>query len=160
MNVAEELQKLQRLRESGAISEEEFALAKAKLLATPATGMNGLFGSTLGGGQQTRLWAMFLHFSQFAGYIIPLGGFIVPIVIWQTLKSRLPGIDEHGKIVCNWIISAFLYWVVCILLFFLVVGFPFALVLGVLSVIFPIIGGIKANNGEAWRYPLSIPFFR
>jgi uncharacterized Tic20 family protein len=32
--------------------------------------------------QQTRQWAMFLHLSQFAGYIIPLAGLVVPIIIW------------------------------------------------------------------------------
>jgi uncharacterized Tic20 family protein len=31
--------------------------------------------------------------------------------------------------------------------------------MGVLVVVFPIIGGIKASTGEAWKYPLSIPFF-
>jgi uncharacterized protein len=33
-------------------------------------------------------------------------------------------------------------------------------ILGVLSVIFPIIGGIKANQGEVWEYPLSFKFIR
>jgi uncharacterized Tic20 family protein len=31
--------------------------------------------------------------------------------------------------------------------------------LGILAVVFPIIGGLKANNGEVWKYPLSITFF-
>ena len=33
-------------------------------------------------------------------------------------------------------------------------------VLTALCIIFPIIGGIKANNGELWKYPLSIQFFK
>ena len=32
--------------------------------------------------------------------------------------------------------------------------------LAVLGIVFPIIGGIKANNGEVWKYPLSIPIPR
>jgi len=28
------------------------------------------------------------------------------------------------------------------------------------AIAFPIVGGIKANNGEVWRYPLSIQFFK
>ena len=31
--------------------------------------------------------------------------------------------------------------------------------LGLLCLIFPIIGAIKANDGEVWPYPLSIRFF-
>jgi uncharacterized protein len=159
MNVADELQKLQQLHDSGGISDEEFAQAKAKLLTTPATGLDSLFGGK-DTEHQTRQWAMFLHLSQLVGHVIPMGGFIIPIVIWQMQKTTLPGIDEHGKVVCNWIISEILYFILCFLLFFVIIGIPMVMVLGVLAVVFPIIGGIKANNGEVWKYPLSIPFFK
>lgn len=154
MNVADELQKLQQLRESGAISDEEFAQAKAKLLTTPATGLDGLFGTSKDVEQQTRLWAMLLHISLLAGFVIPVAGLIVPILIWQLKKADLPGIDEHGKIVVNWIISALLY---CVVLAITIIGIPVVIVV---TAVFSIIGGIKANNGEVWKYPLSIPFFK
>jgi len=32
-------------------------------------------------------------------------------------------------------------------------------VLGALTVIFPIIGAMKCNEGTLWKYPLSIKFF-
>ena len=38
MNIADELQKLQQLHQSGAISDEEYAAAKAKLLDSPPGG--------------------------------------------------------------------------------------------------------------------------
>ena len=157
MNVADELQKLQQLHDSGGISDEEFAQAKAKLLTTPATGLDSLFGSG-DTEQQTRQWAMFLHFSQLVGLLlVPLAGLILPIVIWQIKKTELPGIDEHGKIVVNWMISALLYAVILAITFFGLFLVPIVYVLGI---VFPIIGGIKANNGEVWKYPLSIPFFK
>ena len=159
MNVADELQKLQQLHDSGGISDEEFAQAKAKLLAAPASGLNSLFGPG-NTEQQTRQWAMFLHFSQLVGHLIPMGGFIIPIVIWQMQKSTLPGIDEHGKVVCNWIISEILYFILSAVLVLVLIGIPMLIVMGVLAVVFPIIGGIKASNGEVWKYPLSIPFFK
>jgi uncharacterized protein len=154
MNMADELQKLQQLHESGAISDEEFARAKAKLL-TPEDQ-----GTPADMEKQTRLWAMFLHLSQLTSFVVPLAGLIVPIIIWQIKKTELPGIDIHGKIVANWIISAILYSVACILLMFVFVGLPLLGILVVLTIVFPIIGGIKANNGEAWKYPLSIPFLK
>ncbi len=109
--------------------------------------------------QQTRQWAMFLHFSLLAGRFVPLAGLILPIVLWQIKKTELPGIDIHGKVVANWIVSELLYLVVSIVLLFVIVGIFFLLGLLVLGVVFPIIGGIKASNGEVWRYPLSIRFF-
>jgi uncharacterized Tic20 family protein len=103
---------------------------------------------------------MILHFSLLSGYIIPLAGLVAPIVIWQLKKTEFPEIDDHGKVVINWVISAVIYACVFLLLSFLVIGLPLLVVLGVLCVVFPIVGGIKANNGELWPYPLSIRFLK
>ena len=92
--------------------------------------------------------------------MVPLGGIVVPIILWQMKKDELPGIDTHGKIVLNWMISSFIYGVVCFLLFFILIGIPLMFVLAILCIVFPIIGGIKANNGEVWKYPLSITFLK
>jgi uncharacterized protein len=159
MNIADELQKLQELRFSGAISEDEFAKAKAKLLNAPPPGASSDPITPADADRQTRQWAMFLHLSQLAGIAVPLAGLIVPILIWQIKKTDLPSIDVHGKIVVNWIISLIIYAVVCLILAFLIIGIPLLVVLAVLAIVFPIIGGIKANNGEVWKYPLSITFF-
>jgi uncharacterized Tic20 family protein len=159
MNLSDELQKLQQLHEAGTLSDEEFAAAKERLLSAPTPTFGIHMGDPMDNEQQTRLWAMILHFSQFAGYIVPVAGLVVPIIIWQFKKTDLPGIDAHGKIVVNWLLSAMIYALGCFLLLFVFIGMPFLIALGIIAVIFPIIGGIKANNGEAWKYPLSISFF-
>ena len=104
------------------------------------------------------LWAMLLHFSLLAGYMVPMAGLIVPIVIWQVQKSKYPEIDLHGRIVVNWMISELLYLVFSTLLAIVLIGVPLLIAVLILGIVFPIVGGIKANNGEIWRYPLSIPF--
>ncbi|MEK7449776.1 MAG: DUF4870 domain-containing protein [Planctomycetota bacterium] len=111
--------------------------------------------------KQTRQWTLFLHLSLLAGFVIPLAGLVAPIVIWQVKKKELPGINTHGKIVVNWIISSIIYAVVCVpLAFVFCIGIPLLIALGVLGIVFPIIGGIKANNGQVWPYPLSIRFLK
>ncbi len=110
--------------------------------------------------RETRTWAMFLHFSLLAGFVVPMAGLVTPIIIWQIQKNKLPGIDEHGKVVANWLILLIIYGVVSGLLTFILIGFPMLIVLVVVSIIFPIIGGIKANDGQLWKYPLSIQFFK
>ena len=109
---------------------------------------------------QTRQWARFLHFSLLVGFIVPILGLVAPIVIWQLKKTELPGLDVHGKIVMNWLISLILYGVISALLILVLVGIPLLIALGILCIILPIIGGIKANNGEVWNYPLSIRFLK
>jgi uncharacterized Tic20 family protein len=108
---------------------------------------------------ETKQWGMILHLSMLAGYAVPYAGLIAPILIWQLKKNELPGIDIHGKNAANWIISMIIYSVVCFLLAFVVIGVPLLIILGVLGIIFPIIAGIKANNGEVWKYPGAIGFF-
>ncbi|XZE54066.1 DUF4870 domain-containing protein [Planctomycetaceae bacterium SH139] len=103
--------------------------------------------------QETRLWAMILHLSVLAGYAVPFAGLVAPIVIWQIKKEQLPEIDAHGRMVANFLISMFIYGVIAGLLVFLLIGFPLLIALSVIGVVFPIIGGIKANNGELWKYP-------
>ncbi|MBI4583109.1 MAG: DUF4870 domain-containing protein [Planctomycetes bacterium] len=110
--------------------------------------------------QETNQWAMFLHFSLLAGFVIPLAGLVAPIILWQIKKKELPGIDVHGKIVVNWLISAVLYGIGSAILILLFIGIPLLIALGVVSIVFPIIGGIKANNGEVWKYPLTIQFLK
>jgi uncharacterized Tic20 family protein len=166
MNVTEELQKLHELRQAGAINDNEFALAKAKLLDGASESTSSWAPSPLTGDvgpekqdRQTRQWAFLLHLSVLAGFALPFA-LVVPLAIWQLKKEDLPGIDAHGKNAINWIISAAIYAVVCVLLVFVVIGIPMLIMLGILAVVFPIMAAIKANNGELWKYPLSIPFLK
>lgn len=86
-------------------------------------------------------------------------GLYLPIVLWQVKKDELPGIDAHGKVVANWLVSALIYGIVSSLLMFVLIGFPLLGLLALLAVVFPIIGAIRANEGVLWPYPLSIRFF-
>ena len=108
--------------------------------------------------RQTRTWAMLLHFSLFLNYIVPIAGLIAPILIWQIKKDELPGIEVHGRNVVNFIISMLIYSVISILLCFFLIGFALLPILGLMAIVFPIIGGIKANDGIAWPYPMMIKF--
>ena len=161
MTTADELIKLQQLRESGALTEEEFHRAKEKLMAEYTSGQWTSQGESRPKYTESdgRQWALFIHLSQFAFYAFPLAGIILPILLWQLKKDELPGIDAHGRVVLNWIISLFIYAIICVPLCFLLVGIPMLVVLALAAVIFPIIGAIKANDGILWKYPASIQFF-
>ena len=110
--------------------------------------------------QRTNTWAMVIHLSALSVFVFPVVGLVVPIVIWQIKKHELPGIDLHGKMVTNWLISAFIYWLISFALSFILIGIPLMFALAVVAVIFPIIGGIKANDGVLWKYPITIEFLK
>ena len=156
MSVAEELEKLNKLKQDGAISEEEFNKTKSELLAQNQTAPADVQKS----GVDVKQWTMFIHLSQLLSFLIPFAGLIVPIVLWQTKKEESEEIDRHGKIVANWIISAVIYGIGGTLLSFILIGIPILIALGIVCIVFPIIGGIKANNGEEWQYPISLKLIK
>ncbi len=160
MNLADEIEKLHNLKESGALSEEEFEKAKEALLAGDRPVGEKLMGTVSEISSDANMWGMFIHLSQFCGYLAPLAGLVVPIVLWQIKKDDSPTIDEHGKVVVNWIISALIYGIISGLLCFVAIGIPLLIVLAILAVVFPIVGALKAAGGEVWRYPCSIGFFK
>lgn len=110
--------------------------------------------------QEERQMGMFLHLSQLANLIFFPIGIILPIVLWQTNKDKMPALDRHGKMVVNWMISMIIYGVVSGILVFFIIGFFLLIALGLLGIILPIVGAVKANNGELWEYPLTIKFLK
>ncbi len=113
------------------------------------------------------MWAMFCHLAGLAGFVIPvvLSGIIAPLIVWQVKKDEHPFIDEQGKEALNFQISIALYAIigvgVCIITCIGAILIPF--VVGgiyLANLIFMIIAGVKANNGEYYRYPLTIRFIK
>ncbi|MCU0711825.1 MAG: DUF4870 domain-containing protein [Pirellula sp.] len=109
---------------------------------------------------ESRTWAMLLHLSVFLGYVIPLGGLIAPILIWQLKKEQFPDLDQHGKMVVNFIISMLIYSAIAFILTFVLIGIFVGIALMIIGVAYPIIGAIKANNGEFWKYPLILQLLK
>lgn len=109
---------------------------------------------------EEKQMGMFIHLSQLANLIIPPVGLIAPIVLWQMKKDEMPALDRHGKMITNWLISSLIYGVVSGVLVLLIFGIFLLIALGLLGIIFPIVGAIKANNGEYWEYPLTIKFLK
>lgn len=109
--------------------------------------------------RELTLWATLLHLSLLAGLIIPFGGLLVPVVIYLVKKDDVPGLQPHWHVVVNWLLSAVIYALISFILMLVLIGFVLIWALGLLALIFPIVGAIKANDGEVWEYPLSIRFF-
>ena len=168
MSIADEIQKLDQLRQSGAISEEEFQEAKAKVLSGKASHSGSgdsvdrvldSFGLGSGTDATERSWnySMWLHLSMLANCVAPGAGYILPIVLWQTRKDD-PIVDEHGRNAVNFLLSQLLFLVVGGVLTLVLVGFLVVLAVVLMSIICPILVGLKAKRGVVEKYPLTIEF--
>jgi len=99
------------------------------------------------------------HLCQLLTPLTGFGGLIVPLVLWVTQKDKVYGMDEHGKQIINFQLSVIIYAILCIPLIFLFgLGILLLIILGIISLIYPIINAIKTSNGETPKYPLSLNF--
>ncbi|MDC1197354.1 DUF4870 domain-containing protein [uncultured Algibacter sp.] len=109
--------------------------------------------------RQDRQLLVLTHLSQLITLVTGFGSLLLPLVLWLTQKEKVYQMDTHGKNIINFQLSLIVYCIIClplILLFGLgLLGF---LVLGIISVVFPIINAVKASRGESPTYPLSLNF--
>jgi uncharacterized Tic20 family protein len=111
----------------------------------PGAPAPGAFGSGQLSQQDERMWAMLAHI----GAVVL--GFIAPLIVLlvqgeKSLFTRANAVES-----LNFQISL------------LIVGIPLTIitcglgaVIFLVGIVFEIIGGIKANGGEAYRYPVAI----
>ena len=93
--------------------------------------------------------AMFCHLGNLLGMIV------LPLILWLTQKDKSSFIDEHGKEALNFgitmMIGHFLGIFTCGIL---------NTILLPLAIVFGVMGGLAANRGEDYQYPICIRFIK
>lgn len=103
-----------------------------------------------------NMWGMLCHLSALAGFVIPFGNIIAPLVIWMLKKDEFPHVDDQGKESLNFQISLTIYVIVGAILVLIAIGFLILLFLAVYGLVMIVIASIKANEGVKYRYPFTI----
>jgi uncharacterized Tic20 family protein len=114
---------------------------------------------------EERTWGMLSHLAALVGYfVIPLGNIIAPLIIWLMKKDESQFVADQAKEALNFQISLMIYaivgTIVGLILMLVLVGFflLFALwgALYIGGIVLTIVAAIRANEGQAYRYPLTI----
>lgn len=109
--------------------------------------------------REDRQLLVLTHLSQLVTLVTGFGSLIIPLVLWATQKDRVYQMDTHGKNIVNFQLSIIVYSIICVpLIIFLGLGILGLIVIGIIALVFPVINAIKASNGEAPKYPLSLNF--
>jgi uncharacterized protein len=149
-----QLEDLYNLKQKGIITDTEYEQVKHKILFVAA---NDGYDNTpalqqKNWGMNTQSYLLIMHLAQ----LVPTFGWLVSIAMWVLNKDKDGEVNTHGKMITNWIISICIYGFVFALLTIVVIGFPLLIALGICCLVFPIIGAIKAANGQYWAYPFSM----
>ena len=82
--------------------------------------------------------------------------FIGPLVIYLVKKDQSPHVADQAKEALNFQITICIGYLIASVLSIILIGVLLFPVLWVCNLIFCIIGGLKANEGELYRYPFAI----
>jgi uncharacterized Tic20 family protein len=132
--------------------------------------------------QNVRTWSMLCHLSALAGLFFGLGNIIGPLLVWQIKKNELPEIEPHGKEALNFQITMLIVNIIAGILlagfwgwgfgfgsfwrspfYALGTGFGIGAILSIINFVawvLAVIAGVRANNGEFYKYPFAIKFIK
>ncbi|HEL3159597.1 TPA: DUF4870 domain-containing protein [Stenotrophomonas maltophilia] len=85
-------------------------------------------------------------------------GFIGALIIWLINKDDASKafVTDQAKEALNFQITVTIAMVISIILMIVIIGGILAPIVGVINLVFCIIAAVKANNGEAYRYPFTL----
>ena len=67
-----------------------------------------------------------MHLSTFSKFFIPLGNFILPLILWMMNKDKSEFVDAHGKQAINFQLSLLLYAIAAVIIMIPIALYVFA----------------------------------
>lgn len=103
---------------------------------------------------------MLCHISALAGFVVPFGNIIGPLIVYSMKKDEYAFVADQGKESLNFQISVSIYLFISIILVFVALGILFLIAIPLLALILTVVAAVRANDGEYYRYPLCIHFIK
>ena len=100
---------------------------------------------------------MLAHLLSFVAAYLFLG-FVAPLIVLLVFGPRSAYVRAHAVESLNFNLTWLLYAIIGVVLAFLLIGIPILIALGIAYLVLVIIASVRANNGEFFRYPLTIRF--
>lgn len=100
-----------------------------------------------------RTWGMVAHLAALAGFVVPFGNIIGPLVVWLIKKDESPFVAYHAKQAMWFQIFVAIAEVILGLIGLLVcVTIPLAILVGIGALVYAIYGAVQVNGGKDFEY--------
>jgi uncharacterized Tic20 family protein len=107
--------------------------------------------------KEEQNWAMICHLAALAGFVVPFGNLLGPLIVWLLKRAEMPLVDVHGKESLNFQITVSIAAVVSWMLVFVLVGFVLLAIVAIGALVLTIMAAIKVSNGQLdYRYPFAL----
>lgn len=110
--------------------------------------------------KDARTWAMLCHLTALSGFCVPFGNILGPLIVWAIKREEDPFIDDQGKEALNFQLTMTIAIVVAMILIFIFIGMLLLPVLAIFEIVMVVMASVAANEGRAYRYPVTIRFFK
>ncbi|MCT8988200.1 DUF4870 domain-containing protein [Shewanella phaeophyticola] len=110
--------------------------------------------------KQAKDMGLLIHAASFAGYVFPLGSVLDPLIVWLMKRDEFEFANQCGKNCLNFKLSLLIYALISAILILVGVGVLLLAGLALLDIICTIMAIVKASDGIAYQYPLSIKFLK
>lgn len=107
-----------------------------------------------------KLWGMLAHLLTLLGYVVWLGQYIVPLVLYLVYKDRSRFVAFHAlqalllQLLALGVSVALVLLTIVTLGLGLIATLPLAIALAVALLVYTIIAAIQANNGVWYELPI------
>ncbi|MBC2962014.1 DUF4870 domain-containing protein [Nocardioides deserti] len=82
--------------------------------------------------------------------------FLGPLLVMLIKGNQSGYVRAQAVESLNFQLSILIYGIVAFVLAFVLIGFLLLPIVGLIWLVFTIVGSVKASNGELYRYPLTI----
>jgi uncharacterized protein len=105
-----------------------------------------------------KTWAQVAHFGGAAGALIGVGagGWVAPLIALLTKGNESPTVRAHAVAALNFQILVSLVTIVGWITLCAVIGLVIIPVAMIAGILFGVLGGLKANEGQFYKYPINI----
>jgi len=111
-------------------------------------------------GADEKLWGMLAHLLTLLGYIVTLGQYIAPLVIYLVYKDRSQFVAFHAPQALFFKLLALAVGIALVLFSIVTLGcgillaVPLGIALAIAVLVYTIIAAIQANNGVWYELPI------
>jgi hypothetical protein len=99
-----------------------------------------------------RTWGAIAHLAGLAGYLIPFGSILAPLLVWKTKGPQSSFVADQAKESLNFQISMTLFIIIGAILAAGVIGIPLLLLLPLVNLVAVIVAAVRAGEGVQYRH--------
>lgn len=107
---------------------------------------------------QERTWCSAAHWSALVAGLVTSGifAFAGPLLVMLVKGNESPRVRAQAVESLNFQISMLIYAIVSVVLWLVLIGILLSIAVGIAWLVLTIMAAVKANNGEDYRYPLTL----